>query len=202
LRQRAAHGGELNIVKPTSDAHFGVYRQQTSRNTGSVTTEFQGLVPPEHKNPGTLYESYQVAKLRKWAPVRTYYGNLGENGERGDRWRLMLRLLTRHGVKDEEAFRSQPFSLILTISDPLRTAPVYDEMARTSIESLSGRKSRRARYFTHWREKLTLISLVSARPLPPKSVRKKCEPCPVNFAIPILGSPLPAATPALEPSRR
>ena len=102
------------------DASFGVYRQQTSRKTGVTTTKFAGLVPPEHKNPGILYESYQVQNLRKWAPVRTYYGDLGKNGERGDRWRLMLRLLTRHGVEDE-AFKSQPFSLILTISDPQRT---------------------------------------------------------------------------------
>ena len=34
--------------------------------------QFVGLVPPEHKNAGELYESYQVEKLRKWAPVRTY----------------------------------------------------------------------------------------------------------------------------------
>ncbi|MEX0803274.1 MAG: S8 family peptidase [Candidatus Binatia bacterium] len=112
------------------DAHFGVYRLQTSKKTGATTTKFVGLVPPEHKNPGLLYEFYQVEKLRKWAPVRTYYGDLGKNGERGDRWRLMLRLLTRHGVEDEEAFKPQPFALILTISDPTKTAPVYNEMAQ------------------------------------------------------------------------
>lgn len=114
------------------DAHFGVYQKQESRKTGATTTRFVGLVPPEHKNPGLLYESYQVEKLRKWAPVRTYYGNLGEKGERGERWRLMLRLLTRHGLQDE-AFKAQPFSLILTISDPKKTAPVYDEMARIVV---------------------------------------------------------------------
>lgn len=114
------------------DAHFGVYRTQKSRETGLVKPKpiFVGLVPPEHKNPGLLYESYQVEKLRKWAPVRTYYGNLGENGERGDRWRLMLRLLTRHGIEDEEAFKPQPFSLIVTISDPEKKANVYDEMVQ------------------------------------------------------------------------
>ena len=76
------------------DAHFGVYRSQKSRETGLVKPKpiFVGLVPPEHKNAGLLYESYQVEKLRKWAPVRTYYGDLGENGERGDRWRLKLQL--------------------------------------------------------------------------------------------------------------
>jgi serine protease AprX len=112
------------------DAHLGVYRGQKSRSTGIVTGKFVGLVPPEHKNVGLLYESYQVEKLRKWAPVRTYYGNLGEKGERGERWRLKVQLLTRHGIEDEEAFKPQPFSLIITVSDPEKKVRVYDEMAQ------------------------------------------------------------------------
>jgi len=115
------------------DAHFGVYRNQVSRETGEITSKFSGLVPPEHKNPGVLYESYQVEKMRKWAPVRTYHGDLGEKGERGDRWRLKVQLLTRHGIEDNEAYKPQPFSLIITISDPKKTAPVYDEMARSVL---------------------------------------------------------------------
>jgi serine protease AprX len=113
------------------DAHFGVYRKERERATGLVKPKlkFVGLVPPEHKNTGQLYESYQVEKLRKWAPVRTYYGNLGD-GEKGERWRMMLRLLTRHGIEDEDAFAPQAFSLIVTISDPEKKAPVYDEMAQ------------------------------------------------------------------------
>jgi serine protease AprX len=111
-------------------AHFGVYQRQKSRDTGIVRSKFLGLVPPEHKNPGLLYESYQVANLRKWAPVRTYHGNLGEKGERGDRWRLKLQLLTRHGIEDEQTFKPQPFSLIITITDPEKKVRVYDEMAQ------------------------------------------------------------------------
>jgi len=113
------------------DAHFGVYRKEKSRETGLVKPKlkFVGLVPPEHKNVGELYESYQVEKLRKWAPVRTYYGNM-ETGERGERWRMMLRLLTRHGIEDEDAFKPQPFSLIVTIADPQKKVCVYDEMAQ------------------------------------------------------------------------
>ena len=97
------------------------------QDTGAVKTKFVGLVPPEHKNAGLLYESYQVEKLRKWAPVRTYYGDLGEKGERGSRWRLKLQLLTRHGIEDEEAFKPQPFSLIITISDPQKKVRLYDK---------------------------------------------------------------------------
>ncbi|MGA7521984.1 MAG: S8 family peptidase [Acidobacteriaceae bacterium] len=113
------------------DAHFGVYRKETSRETGLVKPKlkFVGLVPPEHKNVGELYESYQVEKLRKWAPVRTYHGNM-EGGERGERWRMMVRLLTRHGIEDEDAFKPQPFSLIVTIADPQKKVRVYDEMAQ------------------------------------------------------------------------
>ena len=111
------------------EAHFGVYQKAVSRKAGDVKYQFKGLVPPEHKNPGVLYESYQVERLRKWAPVRTYHGFLGERGQRGERWRLKLQLLTRHGL-DADTLKSQPFALIITIADPQKKAPVYDEMAR------------------------------------------------------------------------
>jgi serine protease AprX len=126
---RGGHWGS-EYCETHIDATFGVFYDRVNRGTGEITEEFRGLVPPEHKNKGELYESFQVRELRKWAPVRTYHGELGKNGKRGKRWRLMVRLLTRHGVEDQEAFRSQPFSLILTIADSKRTAPVYDEMAQ------------------------------------------------------------------------
>jgi serine protease AprX len=111
------------------DAHFGVYRRQRDQKTKRIRQVFTGLVPPEHKNPGELFESFQVEHLRKWSPVRTYFGSLGENGERGDRWRLKVQLLSRHGI-EEETLMSQPFALIVTIADPSRSHSIYDEMAR------------------------------------------------------------------------
>jgi hypothetical protein len=132
------------------EAHFGVHRYQQSRRSGQRKPVFRGLVPPEHKNPGMLYESYQVMNLRKWAPVRTYHGDLGEKGERGDRWRLYVRLLNRHRDKNSRGSKPQPFSLIITIADPTRTAPVYDEMAqivhnRFKAENLAVRAAARIR---------------------------------------------------------
>lgn len=133
------------------DAHFGVYRDKPPSKEGVIKPGFVGLVPPEHKNKGKLYETYQVEKLRKWAPVRTYYGNLGDKGEPGNWWRLKVGLLTRHDVKeDTEPQRPQPFSLIITISDPTKRAPVYNEMAQTvhnqyRAENLSLRATARIR---------------------------------------------------------
>jgi hypothetical protein len=51
-------------------------------------------------------------------------------GVAGKRWRLCLELLCRHWVEQTVA-SSQPFALLLTIADPERKAPVYDEMIRS-----------------------------------------------------------------------
>ncbi len=111
------------------DAHFGVFKQTKNRKSGAIKEKFEGLVPPEFKNSGLLYESFQVERLRKWAPVRTYFGSLGEKGVRGSRWRLKLQLLSRHGLDTPEMKHPQPFALLVTIADPEKNAPIYDEMA-------------------------------------------------------------------------
>lgn len=133
------------------DAHLGVYREQTSRTTGEVKRKFTGLVPAEHRHTGELYEEYQVEKMRKWAPVRTYHGDMGGKGQRGLRWRLKLQLLSRHGIdKQETKSKPQPFSLIITIGDPQQKVLVYDEMARLlhnrfQAQNLAVRASARVR---------------------------------------------------------
>jgi hypothetical protein len=139
------------------EAHFGVYRWIESKKNKSKTFKCEGLVPPEHKNPGLLYEQYQVAHLRKWAPVRTYFGSLGKTGERGERWKLWLRLLTRHTGENVVASnplpfpsKPQPFSLILTIADPEKKVLVYNEMSqliqsRFEVQNLAVRAAARIR---------------------------------------------------------
>ena len=62
--------------------------------------------------------------------MRTYFGDLGAKGAVGRRWRLKVSLLSRHDQELDREPTEQPFALILTISDPARTAPVYDEMVR------------------------------------------------------------------------
>lgn len=105
-------------VETYIDTSFGTYRG----------IEFKGQVPPEHRNKSELYEHFQVEHLRKWAPVRTFYRHLGK-GVLADRWRLKVRLLRRNSTLELSSFE-QPFVLILTIADPEKKAPVYDEMAK------------------------------------------------------------------------
>lgn len=134
-KRNPAYGSEY--CETYIDAHFGVMRDGKDKKTGEAKEIFRGLVPPEHNNPGELFESFQVERLRKWAPVRTYH-TLIPNGVTGKRWKLMVNMLTRHEVEkidqgDDDAGAPilQPFALILTISDPERKAvTVYDEVAR------------------------------------------------------------------------
>ncbi len=136
------------------DASFGIQRwvMRTDKKTGikKRVFDYNGKVPPEHKNPGKLYEDYQITKLRKWAPVRTYFGSLGEKGEPGERWKLFVKLLTRHSGENLVPSKPQPFSLIVTIADPEKKAPVYDEMVRLiqnrfEVENLAVRAAARIR---------------------------------------------------------
>lgn len=115
------------------EAHFGVYRMVKGKKDANgerkLEPKFFGQVPPEHANPERLFEDVQIRELRKWAPVRTYHGDLSK-GVLGDRWRLKLQLLTRHDDPEIQPRHAQPFALIVTISDPDKKVEVYDEMAR------------------------------------------------------------------------
>ena len=64
------------------------YRKERERKSGLVKAEVEIRGPgparaAQNAPGGQLYEEIiQVEKLRKWAPVRAYYGNLGD-GEKG-----------------------------------------------------------------------------------------------------------------------
>ena len=147
--RRGARWG-VEYCETNIDAKFGTYTLKADKESGGMKEVFASLVPPEHRNPGLLYEETQVRELRKWAPVRTYFGDLGANGSKGLRWRLKVSLLSRHDQELERDPAEQPFALILTVSDPVRTAPVYDEMVRAiqtrwQIENLNLRVPARLR---------------------------------------------------------
>lgn len=112
------------------DAHFGVYVDEQSPESRQSKRRFKGLVTLEHSNRRSSYKSQRVSDLRLWTPVKTYYGSLGTNGHPGEQWRLKVRSYTRHGVAERQTGRPQPFSLLITISDPMGKAPIYNEMSQ------------------------------------------------------------------------
>jgi serine protease AprX len=116
---------------PSRNPAYGTEYVETYIETSFGTyhgLDFKGQVPQEHKNKSELYEHFQVENLRKWAPVRTFYRHL-KTGVTADRWRLKVKLLCRNSTLDLSSFE-QSFVLVLSIADPEKRAPVYDEMSR------------------------------------------------------------------------
>lgn len=82
-----------------------------------------GKIPLEKGNYSLLYEQHLVKHGFKWSPVKVYRKRLVR--VRGDNWRLLLTLLHR-----DESVVSVPqnIALVVTLSDPKRTKPVYDDV--------------------------------------------------------------------------
>jgi hypothetical protein len=60
----------------------------------------------------------------KWSPVKVYRREMTK-GVRGQTWRLDLSVQHRSGHVPAEPDRA---ALIVTVSDPLKKAPVYNDM--------------------------------------------------------------------------
>ena len=71
-------------------------------------------------------ERYLLKTGLKWTPVKRYTLSMPRGRGSSSNWRLALRSSTRAG----EPFPNSgvPFTIVMTISDPQGTAPVYDEV--------------------------------------------------------------------------
>ena len=80
---------------------------------------------PPNKDLSELYEHYQIRHGFKWSPLKVYR-RLITKGVKGKVWNLQLRLLERHNYKFSKP-EPQQVALIVTMRDPNKTAPVYDQ---------------------------------------------------------------------------
>ena len=71
-------------------------------------------------------ERYLLETGLKWTPVKRYSLSMPRGRGSSSNWRLSLRSSTRAGEQFPEA--GVPFTVVMTISDLQRTAPVYDEI--------------------------------------------------------------------------
>lgn len=72
----------------------------------------------------------------KWSPVKVFGTSMPKGRGKSSNWRLMINYLTRSG--ESLPPEGVPFSILLTISDPSKTKPIFQEM-RNNLQ-LSGAK--------------------------------------------------------------
>ncbi|MBC16250.1 MAG: hypothetical protein CL942_04270 [Desulfovibrio sp.] len=115
----ASHGSEycrtnveasLGTLQPNGDGTFGHKRQ----------------VPEDPRLKGKAYEKDLVRHGFKWSPVKVYRRNIVRMEHR-HRWSLAINMTHRAGVVD---VKRQPVALMITVADPNKEAPVYNEMVR------------------------------------------------------------------------
>ena len=70
-------------------------------------------------------EKYLLRMGLKWSPIKKYRANMRGKGKSAN-WRLVIESVARAGANYPDI--GIPFAAILTISDPKRETPVYDQM--------------------------------------------------------------------------
>ena len=100
------------------EASLGTYKRNKEGKR-----EHKGQVPPEPKDIKKHYEKHLIEHGFKWAPTKVYHRNI-PRGVAGDVWRLKLSVHNRSEFSTEEP---QSAALVVTVADPSRQKPVYDE---------------------------------------------------------------------------
>lgn len=108
-----------------ADVRFSL-QSRTRKSTGEE--KWEGIVPedPCKWELRRRYESNLIREAFKWAPVKRYCKRF--RGKRSEELRMKIELFLRDGL-DMDRFKGDvDFALILTVGDPERRVPVYDEV--------------------------------------------------------------------------
>lgn len=119
------------VYDPELDASYGseYCRTNVEVSLGTVKRDKAGKyhhakqVPEDPKLRGSAYEVDLIESGFKWSPVKVYRREINR-GIDADQWQLILRVLERSG---HACSSPQSLALIITISDPDKYLPVYDE---------------------------------------------------------------------------
>jgi hypothetical protein len=126
------------VYEPELDASFGseYCRTNIDVSLGTVATYVddkgktrerkKGQVPEDYALIGTGLESDQVKQGFKWSPIKVYRRDK-VRGITGELWRLDLSV---HYRADHQPVKPAKAVLIVTISDPGKELPVYNEMVQ------------------------------------------------------------------------
>ena len=120
------------VYQPPLDSSFGseYCRSNVDVSLGTYDRRSDGerehrkQIPPEPRDLSQLFESHLVEHGFKWSPIKVYRRHM-KRGIRGRDWRLKVTVNHRSGFASTNP---QEFALIVTIRDPNREKPVYDEV--------------------------------------------------------------------------
>lgn len=104
--------------------------QQEQRN-GKFASELEATYVAFEPEEG-VSELNLVEHKFKWAPIKTFSTSMPKGRGASSNWRLMVSYLTRAGESMPK--KGVPFSVLLTISDPGKSKPVFQEM-RQSLQA-------------------------------------------------------------------
>lgn len=105
--------------------------RQMQKN-GNYSGRLNAIYTPD-EGDGSLYEKDQIEHSFKWSPVKVYERSFPKGVGPSTDWRLDVEYLARDGVVIPRA--GVPFTAILTISDPAKEKPVFNDM-RQMLQSL------------------------------------------------------------------
>lgn len=77
-------------------------------------------------------ERYLLTTGLKWSPAKRYFAKMPNGRGKSSNWKLSLDALVRAGAS--YPVEGVPFALIMTISDPKRSAPIHDAV-RNSLQA-------------------------------------------------------------------
>jgi hypothetical protein len=93
-------------------------------NPAAPKAEHKKKIPCEPRDISKLYEKHLVEHGFKWSPVKVYREDF-PRGTRGDHWRVVVSAEDRKGASNPSP---TPLALVVTIRDPQKRLPVYDEV--------------------------------------------------------------------------
>ena len=118
------------VYDPPIDPRFGseYCRSNLDAHLGIVKSDgkFVSQVPSEPSDKNKLYARYVVENSFKWSPVKVYRREV-KRGIKGKNWKLWLNITNRDGFDPVDPI---DFTLIISIIDPDKKAPVYDEVVQ------------------------------------------------------------------------
>lgn len=123
----------MTLVHDTElDASFGSEYCRSNMEVSLGTYDFgkdskqhqKKRVPEDPKLVGSAYERDLVEYGFKWSPVKVYRREMVK-GVQGQTWRLDLSV---HHRGSHVTTEPQSAALVITIADPMKAAPVYDQM--------------------------------------------------------------------------